>query len=330
MATLSFSRIKKFLGGYACQLEHYWTYEKGRWPPSRSYLVQGSAVHEAIAAYFHHLAEHDDRMPFGRMQQIYRDAFTREGRDAEWDEDEDPDELQRTMSETLEIWHRDRGPLYEVSELRPDGKLPIEWKWFLEMPGYPHDIKGVIDLIADIRKTPGGPIVHRNVIVDWKTSGKGSTQAEIDGDLQVTVYTMACRALLGDLVEGDWEGTCRFEYLVDKGSGLTVEEADDKRGKPWNVRPDEMANWLERYGPNGTSSAKNPPAAPRRIEAYDTERQERHIRWFGSIFGAVCAQIDSGIRIPVPPDHWKCHPDNCDHFAYCRGSVEGTPDTTTA
>lgn len=320
MATLSYSRINKFISKHACQMEHYWTYVLGKWPEQNAYMAKGTAVHEAIAANFRHKAEHQEDLPFGRLLQIFTDTWDREAAETDFTEDEIPAEIVRTTSEALEIWHRETAPLYVVPEdLRPDGKLPIEWKWYVELPAFAHDLKGKIDLIAHRLDKPGGEIQYRNVLVDWKTGKKAPDLLDLAGDFQPTIYVIACKAEWGE----DWNpGAIFYEHIIDAGVGKPITDA---KPADWNIAGAEMKNWLEKYGPNGSSKAKKPPAAPRRVDHTKVERTDADIKWLAVVLEQVCRQIDSGIHIPVAPGHWKCNAERCPHWSYCRGEITNPP-----
>ena len=349
---ISYSRIKKYQGGYACELEDYWTYEQGRWPAQSSFLCNGSAFHEAINMAMRHTAKHGELPPFGRMLQVYQDNFEREASETEFKDDEDPAEIMRTWGEALEVWWGETAPLYRPHEADPRN---VEIKFFLELEGLPRALRGKIDLLGDRRESAeipwDHPSVKRGVLVDWKTGSKDPSAADLHGDLQPTVYQMAfeidpeirARVEIAKLVE------IRYEHVINTGPGLTEQEYLDavtehetnkRKPIPWNVRPNEIKNWNAIYGPTGPKAGnQKKPNLPRRVRSTVTTRTAADIDWLGITLQRVNARMDAAdlvrqhggenaarlLWVPPSPGHWMCNAEKCAHWAYCRGAVVDPP-----
>ncbi|MFQ5744270.1 MAG: RecB family exonuclease [Acidobacteriota bacterium] len=182
--TISYSRISNFVSQYACDMEDYWTYVEGRWPPNNPYFLKGGAVHEAIAANFRHKAQCGEDLPFGKLQQVYEDAWERKLYETVFEDDQDPATLKRQGIEVLEIWHRDLAPT-----LMPRDPANVERKFFLEVANYSHNLKGVIDLVADVLDADQ-QLTAGDAVIDFKTGKKSPSQLDLAGDLQPTIYSI--------------------------------------------------------------------------------------------------------------------------------------------
>lgn len=82
----------------------------------------------------------------------------------------------------------------------------VQRPFTLELPGYPFDIVGTMD-IQEEEPTEGGRIVR---IRDTKTSGKTPAQSVADSSVQLTGYALALRVL-----EGREPDEVTLDYLID-------------------------------------------------------------------------------------------------------------------
>lgn len=179
---LSYSQIFTYL---ACSLKYQFRYVLGR-PPERIgvSLPFGTAVHKALERYYRAFA--DGRIEdLSIMQEFFEDVFTvklAEKKDLIVFGKSVPDKdsaivMGRAMLQTfydsidLSGWS-----LVEV-------ELPLTARLFTET-GVPTDFElvGYIDLLM---RDPQGELV----IIDHKTAARAKVQADVDADLQMSVYS---------------------------------------------------------------------------------------------------------------------------------------------
>jgi len=83
-----------------------------------------------------------------------------------------------TAVSLAELMARESLPKFQPAEIEVTGRL--------EIPESSHDLLGRIDLIDE-----------RDIIVDYKTSARAKSQADVDGDDQFTMYDLLYRATKG-------------------------------------------------------------------------------------------------------------------------------------
>ena len=76
----------------------------------------------------------------------------------------------------------------------------LEWSWVLKADGYPYDLAGQVDVKEHIR--PNGTLMAR--IRDLKFVKKAPAQYEVEQSSQLTVYTLAVKAIDGLDVQDVW------------------------------------------------------------------------------------------------------------------------------
>lgn len=98
--------------------------------------------------------------------------------------------------------------------------LLVEFPFEIEVAG--HRLCGLIDRVDEVHTASGEPAL---VVVDYKSGSRRPTKAEAEGDLQLTVYALALREVLGLRVE-----RVEFHSLRD---GIVLESERDEAAFGW-------------------------------------------------------------------------------------------------
>lgn len=180
---ISYSQLSTYL---QCPLQYYFQYVQCiPWNYTPSAVVFGSSIHNAVE-YYHrslmngHTASLDDVV--GKFTSDWGSQI--EANSIKWRKPEEPAELLTKGIELMELYHNEYGELApEAVEL--EFRLPIldtTTGLFIES----HDVVGKIDAI-----------IGDGNIMEIKTASRASNQAEIDNNLQLTLYSWAYRMLYG-------------------------------------------------------------------------------------------------------------------------------------
>lgn len=92
--------------------------------------------------------------------------------------------------------------------------LVVERRFRIVLPSSSHDIVGVVDMIPDTLRA-----------VDFKTSRRRKSQADVNESVQLTTYAAAAVALTGQPAVG-----VRLDTLVHNSSGVSRQTLDADRG----------------------------------------------------------------------------------------------------
>lgn len=172
---LSYSQISTYL---TCPLRYRFQYVELIAPAFKSAaLVFGSAVHEAVAAYYQSRLEGDELRP-DQMLDVYRGTWSGTENVKYFNGDAEESLLQKA-NQLINVFHAEVNPEVTV--------LGVEEFFQLEIPGLP-PFHGYIDLIEGT--TDGGAVV-----VDLKTTAKKPGENNAHSNLQLTAYSLGASVL---------------------------------------------------------------------------------------------------------------------------------------
>ena len=204
----SISAIKTYM---MCPMKYAHRYVHRTDPSHRSVpLVLGSAVHEALAAFYTHHAEHGEDPP----GELVTDTFS-----SAWDSMlvGDPpvrgDDLGADKDMGISILRA-----FQESAPRPSKVLAVELAFSMPMMDsetgtmYDRVIVGAIDAVVVDED-------GRTVLVEHKTAKRRWSQSQLEHDIQPTIYQLAARHL--DLTENP---TIRFDFLMKQKKPTLVSE----------------------------------------------------------------------------------------------------------
>jgi putative RecB family exonuclease len=166
-----------------CPLQYYFQYEKGlRWKATPSAIAFGSSVHNAVEKLNRSLMA-GNPINEAMTSMEFVNAWN-ESRQEKITWKEDPEELLVKGQELVALYHqevKDQKP----TEVELQFRLPIvdpSTGVFVES----RDLVGKIDAIFG-----------EDTVVEIKTAYRSPVQQEIDGNLQLTLYSWAYRMLFG-------------------------------------------------------------------------------------------------------------------------------------
>ena len=194
---LSASRITQYL---MCPMKYKLQYEdKAEWDFTPSNLVLGSAVHKAIERFYQAWANDHVRMPVDEVVQLFSDCWTAGAEGKTFEAGCDPTEVLNIGKSLVEVFAREVNPT-EVVGIEQRFRIPLVDP---DTGEYIIDLVGIFDLIE---KDPDGTVV----VVDHKTAAKRFSDADLEGNLQLSAYGLASRQIF------DIEGTVllRIDAMV--------------------------------------------------------------------------------------------------------------------
>lgn len=203
---LSHSQVEMYL---RCPRQYYFRYVCDHKRPPGVALSLGSGTHGAVEMTHHHIVDHDVPAPIEMLLDHFSDKFdaAAEEIDAkEWEKEGTTKDATKDVGVKLvRLYNAKWAPLVRPQVRQVDGKevRGIEKKFEIEVAGVP--MLGFIDLIDTNdaftvseterkmlqKKGSDVPEAMRTVIADFKTRAKSASQADIDGSLQLTLYSFA-------------------------------------------------------------------------------------------------------------------------------------------
>ena len=172
--------------------------EREKIPPGVA-LIVGSATHKSIEKNLKSVINNGGLLPLEEIKDTARDALVNNWNSGVMlNDDEMKDGLEKTRAGAIDKAVR-------LSELHATKKAPeirpthIERKWNIELPNYPMDLVGQIDIQE-------GSIRIR----DSKTSGKTPAKTIADESIQLTAYALAVK-----IIDGKEVSEVSFDYLID-------------------------------------------------------------------------------------------------------------------
>ena len=200
---LSYSQIAMFL---RCPRSYFYRYILGKKSPPSGEMVQSSVWHKTVEINYRQKMDSKVDLPLEEMldnfSNIFDDLFGRQeiifGMNS-------PEFLKEQGLLITEIHH---------TEIAPNVRPMLVEKFFTVSLGddFLYELCGVWDVVEE-----GG------IIVDNKTQGRAKNQNDLDKDLQMTVYSLAYRALYGEIERG-----IRIDAVV-KNKNLKVTQFETSR-----------------------------------------------------------------------------------------------------
>jgi len=172
---LSYSQINVYL---TCSLRYRFQYVE-QIPPAftAASLVFGSAIHEAVAAFYQSRLEGDE-LRTDQMVDVYRDTW-RKAEKVRFFNGDNEEKLTQKAEELINVFHTAVDPSVQVVGVEEFFELPLG--------GLP-PFQGYLDLIE---QSPEG----RVTIVDLKTSSKKLSESNAHANLQLTAYALGAETL---------------------------------------------------------------------------------------------------------------------------------------
>lgn len=184
---------------WACGEQFRLVYIERERLPRSTYMLVGSGVDTAVNRNLEHKMETGSLLDVEEVKQIARDAV-----DAELVENEvalDPDELEigkdKALGQAIDKAVR-LAALHARETAAKINPIAVQRKWALEIPGFPFDLVGTID------------VQEQTAIRDTKTAGKTPSADIAHNSDQLTMYALAVRTIDGVAPE-----LVALDYLID-------------------------------------------------------------------------------------------------------------------
>jgi hypothetical protein len=205
----SHSQISMYL---RCPRQYYLRYVCDHKRPPGVAMCLGSGTHSAVEKTHHHLVDHKVPAPTEELLDCFSDSFEKASEDLEsaaWEKEGTTEGAMKDIGTRLvRIYNEKYAASVRPQVLIVDGQevRGIEKKFEVDVAGVP--MLGFIDLIDtnDASSTTSDaeralllkngtdvPEAMRTVIADFKTRAKTASQADVDGDLQLTLYSFAMK-----------------------------------------------------------------------------------------------------------------------------------------
>lgn len=197
---LSYSQIEMYL---RCARQYKFRYVENETQPPGIAMTLGSGAHHACEVTHHHLVDHGEPAPTAQVVDAFSDTFETRAEaipETAWQvEKADRGSIKDVGVRLVSLYNNKVAP-----HVRPQvkaGVRGIEKKFKVDVNGIP--MVGVIDLIdtndpagaseveTQVLKKGGQtvPETLRTAVADLKTKSKAMSQAEVDGSLQLTLYS---------------------------------------------------------------------------------------------------------------------------------------------
>jgi len=175
---LSVSQVHLFQN---CSRAYYWRYIQDVVVPPQARQAEGSAVHKSLERAHRDCLKSGQVTSLDIMLDAHNDAWKTLKPEIEvWDEDEDEERILKRGRSFLTQYHAKYLP-----KLKP---VLIEKRFWISMGSKNVPLTGYIDLVADDLTDPAFTV---STVVDYKVVSKAKSQAAIDTDIQLTVYSHA-------------------------------------------------------------------------------------------------------------------------------------------
>jgi putative RecB family exonuclease len=192
---LSVSQVQKYL---KCPAQYEFRYVAKMPETKNGSLILGSAFHKGMQTASITKALQGEIMTTEDVQDVYSTAFdySKENDDIEWGDD-DPAEIKDNGIKMMAKYYEELGSQI-VPMVDQEGLPMVEKKHTFEIvPGL--KVMGFMDVITD-----------DGFIRDYKTSSKSPSKNIIDEKIQLPVYAMMYRDLIGETESG-----VGFDYIVN-------------------------------------------------------------------------------------------------------------------
>lgn len=195
---LSISQVNMYL---RCPAQYRFRYVEDHKRPPAVPMALGTSGHAALETTHHHIVDHDIPATNEEVLDSFSDKWAEISQQVEDWEGEKPGQLKDKGLALVRLYNDKLAP-----KVKPhvDGKVRgIEKEFKITVAGVP--MLGYIDLIdtnaavafssaeLQLMKDQGREIPEdlRSAVVDFKFKGKSMTRAEVDGSLQLTLYSLA-------------------------------------------------------------------------------------------------------------------------------------------
>lgn len=197
---LSYSQVEMYL---RCGRQYEFRYVKDEKDPPGIAMTLGSGAHKACEHTHHHLVDHGEPAPTEQVIDVFSDSFETRADDIPEDAwaagKADRGSVKDAGVRLVKLYNNKVAP--GVRPQIKDGVRGIEK--FFEVPINGIPVVGVIDLI-DTNDPAGASEVERHIlqrggddvpeplrtaVADLKTKAKSMGQSEVDGSLQLTLYS---------------------------------------------------------------------------------------------------------------------------------------------
>ena len=174
---LSYSQINYYL---ACPLKYRFAYVEQTEPEfTPASLVFGSAIHEAVGAYYGSRLEGDPLKP-DQMLDVYRQSWRGREQEVRFFNGDNAVTLETKAQQLVTVFHESVDPTCTT--------LGVEERFEMPMSNGTPPLVGFIDLIE---QKPDGTVV----IADLKTASKKPTDFQVHNNMQLTAYSLGAGAL---------------------------------------------------------------------------------------------------------------------------------------
>lgn len=214
---LSVSQVKKFL---KCPKQYEYKYINKMKETKGSGLVLGSAFHRGMQMASIKKVVEGEILQTKDVLDIYSESFDYqvENHDIEWGED-DPDKVKDDGSQMMEKFYDEVGVLF-TPKLNHEGMPMVEQKHVFDIvPGLPTMV--YMDMVDE-----------HGIVRDYKTSKKSPSKNIIDETIQLPVYSLAYRDLIGEKEKGislDYAINLKKEKkIMQMTSGPVADERNDR------------------------------------------------------------------------------------------------------
>lgn len=172
---LSATQLNMFL---RCPQQYYFRYIEGLKIPPSGAMVQGRAWHEALEANYSQKINSDTDLPLDDMQDIFATRFEEavEAEEIAFRANENPGGLKDQGVSIVETHHNAIAP-----EVHP---VVVEEQFWISLgDDFPYELMGYWDLVD-----------RNGIIIDNKAYSRKPSQADLDKNIQLTVYALGYRA----------------------------------------------------------------------------------------------------------------------------------------
>jgi len=178
---LSFSAVNTYLN---CGLSYYYRYILGLKLPPAGVMILGTAAHKGMEHDFKQKIESHENLPTKEVLEVFSDTFDKERDNAIWKEDEEAGDMKDKTAAALTLYHAGNDTLpSRAKQLQP---VEVEKKFVLKFDNVDYDLIGYVDILTVDEQ-----------LRDIKRKGKKMNQAEIDKDMQLSVYALAYKEKTG-------------------------------------------------------------------------------------------------------------------------------------
>jgi RecB family exonuclease len=202
------------IGTYIRCPEHYlFSYVLKIKKPPNAAMIQGRAVHEAIAFDYKEKFKTGKNLTTGVVLDYFGEVIDNAFNEVDWErEEEKPTAIKDGAAAVLKLYHQEVAP-----DINP---LLIEEDVRIGFDNVPYDLKGIIDLV-DLSEE----------ITDFKVKKRKPNAADLSEDIQLRTYSAGYRQRFGKPEAG-----VKLHYLVASKTKPELIALD-----PYRYTPDDLS-----------------------------------------------------------------------------------------